>query len=84
MADLEFETSASWRPLSRNARRIATPRRGWLWREFLDLREKVALIVSQIAKDIPGLRSVTLSPDSSMLPAMMSNQLLSGYHSDTV
>lgn len=56
MADLEFETSALWqaafadRPKDRHAGARAA-----LKRKFLDLREKVALLVGQIAKDIPGL-----------------------------
>src|ERR1035438_4161902 len=56
MADLEFETSALWqaafgeRPKDRHAAaRVA------LKRKFLDLREKVSVLVAQIAKDIPGL-----------------------------
>jgi hypothetical protein len=56
MADLEFETSALWqavfgeRPKDRQA-----AARSALKRNFLDLREKVSLLVAQIAKDIPGL-----------------------------
>ena len=56
MADLEFETSALWqaafgeRPKDRQAAARAA-----LKRKFLDLREKVSLLVAQIAKDIPGL-----------------------------
>jgi hypothetical protein len=56
MADLEFETSALWqaafgeRPKDRQA--VA---RAALKRKSLELREKVALLVAQIAKDIPGL-----------------------------
>ncbi len=56
MADLEFETSALWqtafaeRPKDRHAAARAALRQ-----KFLDLREKVALLVAPIAKDIPGL-----------------------------
>jgi hypothetical protein len=59
MADLEFETSALWqaafgeRPKDRQA--VA---RAALKRRFLDLREKVAVLVAQIAKDIPALAVV--------------------------
>src|SRR5450755_3996049 len=56
MMDLEFETSAIWqaafgdRPKDRHAAARAA-----LKRKFLDLREKVAFLVAQIAKDIPSL-----------------------------
>jgi hypothetical protein len=56
MGDLEFGTSALWqvafgeRPKDRYAAARAA-----LKRKFLDLREKVAMLVAQIAKDIPGL-----------------------------
>jgi hypothetical protein len=56
MGDLEFETSALWqaafgeRPKDRHAAARAA-----LKRKFLDLREKVVVLVAQIAKDIPAL-----------------------------
>jgi hypothetical protein len=56
MPDLEFETSALWQSAfgERPKDRHATARAA-LKRKFLDLREKVAVLVAQIAKDIPGL-----------------------------
>jgi hypothetical protein len=56
MSDLEFETSALWQAAfgERPKDRHATARAA-LKRKFLDLRERVAVLVTQIAKDIPGL-----------------------------
>lgn len=56
MADLEFETSALWQAAfgERSKDRHAAARAA-LKRKFLDLREKVAVLVAQIAKDLPGL-----------------------------
>ena len=56
MADLEFETSALWQAAfgERSKDRHAAARAA-LKRKFLDLRQKVAMLVAQIAKDIPGL-----------------------------
>ncbi len=56
MTDLQIETSALWqtafavRPKDRHAAARAA-----LKQKFLDLREKVALLVAQIATDLPGL-----------------------------
>ena len=56
MAEYEFEASTLWQAAfgDRAKDRHATPRAA-LRRKFFDLREKVAFLVAQINKDIPGL-----------------------------
>lgn len=56
MAEFDFEASTLWQTAfgERARDRHAAPRAA-LKRKFLDLREKVAFLVAQIAKDIPGL-----------------------------
>jgi hypothetical protein len=56
MADSEFESSTLWQTAfaERSKDRHAAARTA-LKRKFLDLREKVAFLVAQIAKDIPTL-----------------------------